>query len=349
MKHPAASRSCRSRIPPHPYDAAAKQLLSQTPILAYILKNVAVEFKDCSLEEIMETCIDPDVRTESVPVHARAARSPLTLGLRSEDNSIDEGDVWYDVLFRACIPHGDGSVGVIVNIEAQSYEPDYTLMKRAFYYCARLLSAQRGSGPAGSDYNKLEKVYSIWLLANPPHRERNTIAVYSTHETPLHGTVRRDPETYDLQTVVLVALPKPGCYNEVTGFTETMATLLSPHTSASAKIHAFEQGIDPHISLGLKEELSTMTSLGEWAIEIGIERGLEQGIAQGIERGIEQGLEKGLEQGREQGRASGIEEQTLRGLRALMRTMHLDAPAAMDALELPHEQRDHYLGLLHAS
>ena len=72
-----------------------------------------------------------------------------------------------------------------------------------------------------------------------------------------------------------------------------------------------------------------MTSLGEWAIEIGIERGLERGI--------------------EQGRISGIEEETLRSLRALMRTMHLDASAAMDALELPREQRSHYLDLLHAS
>ena len=141
--------------------------------------------------------------------------------------------------------------------------------------------------------------------------------------------MQRDPETYDLLTVVMVALPKPGCYNEEARFTETMATLLSPSTSAQSKARALEQSMGPSISLGLREELDAMTSLGEWAIEIGMERGLEQGL--------------------EQGRASGIEQATLNSLHSLMRTMHLDALSAMDALEIPADQRPHYLELLLAS
>lgn len=318
MKRPHTPRKTATTFSPaHPYDAAAKQLLAQTPMLAYILKNTTREFQNLSLEQIASACIDANVSTGDTPVHPHAVRAPLTLGLRNEDNSMDEGDLQYDVLFHAQAPGTEAPVGIVVNIEAHSYETPYPLLKRALYYCARLLSAQRGTGPAATDYGELQKVYSIWLITNPPAAERDTVAVYATGETPLRGSIRRKPEAYDLMSAVLVSLPKAGCYNSAE-FTEALATLLSPAVDAQRKMRVAEQCIGPELAAGLREELDSMTSLGEWAIEIGVERGMEQGL----------------------------EQATLHGLRALMRTMSLDANAAMNALEIPQDQRNRYGRLL---
>lgn len=305
-----------------PYDAAAKQLLACTPILAFVLKHTVAELSGCSVEEIAARLIDGEAGVDSVPVEPRALRSPLVLGQRNEDNSIEDGTVTYDVLVRVRLPDGDGSVGVVVNIEPQSYTTDYPILKRAVYYCARLLSAQRGQGRAGSDYGALEKVYSIWLLTNQDNRPDGRITTYSLQEHQTCGTGHHSRNEYDLIEAMLVELPPAGGYN---GFLEKLATLFSLETSRNEKLRALEG----ELTWGRDEAediMGRLVSMGEYAVEYG------------MEKGVEQGLEQGLEQGRE--------DATVSNLKALMTNLSLSSDQAMDALSIPAEDRKRYRELL---
>ena len=61
---------------------------------------------------------------------------------------------------------------VSINIEVQkAFYPGYDIDNRGFYYVARVISAEKGSGVfTSANYNGLQKVYSIWLMLNPPKK-----------------------------------------------------------------------------------------------------------------------------------------------------------------------------------
>lgn len=329
-----------------PYDAAAKQLLACAPILAYVLKNTVDELADYSIEEIACELIDGEVHVSDTPVDPRGVRSPLVLGLRNEDCSIDEGTITYDMILRIGLPFENSSVGIVINIEPQSYETDYPVLKRALYYCARMLSAQRGFGRAGSDYGALEKVYSIWLFTGPDSPSEGSVTTYAFHEQTVQGSMTHRRSEYDLAQVVFVRLPQAGGYN---GFLEKLATLFSLETSGDEKYRVLES----ELTWGRKEAeavVGRLVSMGEYALEYGIEkgydkgfdRGIKDGMAQGLEQGLEQGLQQGLEQGLQQGR----DDATATNIQALMANMSWDAERAMDALGIAEMDRQRYRELL---
>ena len=51
------------------YDLAAKNILSEKPVTAYLLKGVVPEFKNASLKDIAEKYIEGDIQVSSVPVN----------------------------------------------------------------------------------------------------------------------------------------------------------------------------------------------------------------------------------------------------------------------------------------
>lgn len=68
---------------------------------------------------------------------------------------------------------------LIINLEAQNIsnakQLGYDLVKQAVYYASRLISAQKGEFFIKSDYDKICKIYSIWLVESPDPGERNSI------------------------------------------------------------------------------------------------------------------------------------------------------------------------------
>ena len=196
-------------------------------------------------------------------------------------------------------------------------------MKRAIYYCARLISAQRGAGPAAHDYALLEKVYSIWLCIDAPPEEQGTIALYSIQEKNLYGSIERPRKDYDLQSAVFVGLPKNCGYNG-NEFIRTLAALFSLDTNVDEKMAALERGLGPELAREFKGDAETMGNLTEWAIETGIERGMKQGLEQGVQQTL------------------------LASIDSVMRNLSLTVEQAMDALDVPLEKRDGYRAQLAA-
>ena len=88
--------------------------------------------------------------------------------LNSEANAIKDQTVYYDIRFKAYIPNTEEPVQLIINLEIQLNDtPGYPLVTRGFYYCARMISEQYGTIFTGEHYEKLQKVYSIWICPDP--------------------------------------------------------------------------------------------------------------------------------------------------------------------------------------
>lgn len=86
-----------------------------------------------------------------------------------EDVTVTEGTIIFDIRFFAIVPKGGEHINLIINVEAQNnFYPGYPLIKRRLHYCSRMISSQYGPVFTKSHYEKVKKVYSIWICMNLP-------------------------------------------------------------------------------------------------------------------------------------------------------------------------------------
>jgi len=198
------------------YDAACKGILRKRVVLAWILKETVVEYKDCSIDDIAFKYIEPD----SINSNTFVGRNLTNIeGLSEEDTTINEGLVRYDLRFKARTPNSDEEaiVSLVVDVEAQNdFNPGYVLEKRAAYYCARQLGSQVDPDTKKVDYNILSKVYSIWICRDVPKYAENTISRYHCVKEDLFGEYNRAKESdYGLMEIIMIRLSKsPDLINE---------------------------------------------------------------------------------------------------------------------------------------
>ena len=113
-------------------------------------------------------------------------------GMDAEDKSVHEGTVTFDIRLRAIVLSFREPIALIINVEAQDkFYPGYPLIKRGIYYCCRMISSQYGREFTDSHYEKIKKVYSIWICVNPPKNRENTITRYRPVEEHLDYLMMR--------------------------------------------------------------------------------------------------------------------------------------------------------------
>ena len=303
------------------YDAACKRVLSEKAILARIMKACLAEYRDCSVRDIEEKYIEGQPQVSSVPVLPDEEGSVIS-GLDTEDKSVHEGMVTYDIRFRAIAPDSGELIGLIVNVEAQNnFYPGYPLTKRGVYYCSRMISSQYGREFMGSHYEKLKKVYSIWICMNPPKNRENTITRYRLTEEHLVGKAEEPVQNYDLLSIVMLCLGGPDGEN-YNGVLRMLDVLLSNETSEAEKRKILQDDYDIQMTRTMESEVSVMCNLSKGVMEKGIAKGMEKGRAEGMEKGI------------------------LTSIRSLMETMGWTLDQAMTALKVPEAEQQTYRSLL---
>ncbi len=330
------------------YDECCRRLLSDRMVLAWIMKACMAEYQDVSVEEIARDYIEGEPGIASVPLR----NGPLVRGMATEDPSISEESVFYDIRYVASAPSEEGLIGLIINIEAQNrFHPGYPLVKRGIYYCSRMLAAEYGTEFSNSHYEHLKKVYSVWICPNPPVRRRNTIVRYGMEELPLIGEVRSPKADYDLLSVVVVCLGDPDS-EEARGVLRLLGILLSSEVGVREKRSVLEDEFRIPMTEELESEVTHMCNLSEgvWekglrdgyekGLELGTQQGIEQGIQRGIEQGIQRGIEQGIQRGLEQGREQGIYKGTADALESLMQNTGCTLERAMDMVNVPEAWRD---------
>lgn len=263
------------------YDAEIKVALSDKQLLAWILKYSVEELKDYSIEEIKE-CIEDAPEVGSHPVVPESKKEKID-GMNTEDNVPGEGKVTYDIRFRICLRGGD-RIGMIINVEAQNkYNPGYNLVTRGIYYCARLLSSQVGDEFSTMEYEKLQKVYSIWICVNVPQNAEHTITRYKMHRVDIHGHADGNPR-YDLMELVMIHLGRGSTVEKGTKIHGLLHTILSTKLSPAEKKEILNREYDIAVSKELEGGMIQMCNLSEAIEEKALERGLEQGLEQGTIR-----------------------------------------------------------------
>lgn len=308
------------------YDAACKRLLSEKSILAWILKDCVEEYRNVPTEEIARY-IEGIPQISEVPVlPGETYTEPKIRGMGTEDASQTEGTIRYDIRFMAAVPGSIEHLELIINIEAQSnFYPGYPLLKRAIYYCSRMLSSQYGVEFSGGEYQKLKKVYSIWICMNPPVERKNTIACYSIRESNLVGAVQEDVTNYDLMTAVMICLGENK--QNPAHVLRLLGVLFSTEESPETKKRVMREEFGLQMTESMQNEVSLMCNLSK-----------------GIE---ERGLQQGLQQGKQQGIKEGTESERIRNIQMISKSLTISYEKAMDVLGITEaEERQRYLDML---
>ena len=194
--------------------------------------------------------------------------------------------------------------------EAQkSSKTSYPLIKRAVYYGSRLISAQKNTVFVNSHYEKIRKVYSIWIQMNAGKEKANTITEYSISEKNIVGAVKEKKSSYDLMTVIMVGLGDAQTADRP--ILRLLDILLSAETKPDAKKAVLEKDFDIPMTSAMSEEANIMCNLGE---------------------GI-----------REQAYEQATQAARLRDVLNLMKSLKLSAEEAIDALAVPDEERQSLL------
>ncbi len=303
------------------YDAACKRLLANKEILAWIMKSCIDEYRGCSIKDIAERYIEgePQIAHTAINADERPENSSDTIrGMSTEDARLEEGTITYDIRFLASAPVTRAPIRLIINVEAQNdFYPGYPIIKRGIYYCSRMISSQYGSEFTDGHYEKICKVYSIWICMNPPKWRKNTINRYSIAEECMVGEEREKKENYDLITAVMICLGDSEG-EHYSGIIKLLDVLLSDEQNPQEKKHILEEDFSVKMTRDLEREVSLMCNLSK-----GIE---DRGIAKGLEQGVENGL--------------------LSSIRNLMETMNWSCTQAMNALKIPEQNRERYEQIL---
>lgn len=246
------------------YGAACKQVLSERGILAYILKECASEYAGLDCKQIEQYIQDtPQIGEDSV--------EPSRIqGANTEDASLDEGTVKYDIKFTAKAPADDGAeIGLIINIEAQNkYSPGYPLEKRAVFYGSRLITGQYGREFSGAQYGKLKKVYSIWICIDVPQAMENTISKIAFEKTDVIGSATVKRENYDLITLAFVRLAKGVMVDSSSRLLSLLNyTLLNNDKTYDEKRQKLSTDFGIELTPNLEKGMAEMCNLSDGLIE----------------------------------------------------------------------------------
>ena len=244
------------------YDDACKQVLSNKSILAWILKACVREYYNYSVEEIADKYIEGEPEVSKGAVHADETAEFIT-GMNTESASMTERTVTFDIKFRTVVPDTEEAVDLIINAESQNdFYPGYPIVKRGVYYASRMISSQYGTVFTDSEYQKIKKVYSIWICPSPPDYRKNTIMSYHMTEEAIRGNVTEKPANYDLLTVVMVCLGGKDKEN-YDGLLKMLDVLLSEETGPDEKKRTLQEEFGIAMTKKLEGDVMLMCDLSK--------------------------------------------------------------------------------------
>ena len=254
------------------YDAECKALFQNREILAPLLQSVVPEYRGMPIDEIV-ACIPPGSITEDAVDDTSVAISRLP----EEESSMTEKLIRYDVRFRALNPRrSDRSIQFFLHFDVEvqnSYHPKnpaYPIIKRAIYYAAREISSQLGILTETTDYNKLEKAYSLWICNEDiPLKLQNTVTAYHFTKEDLICITDEPAVDFDLMSVILIRRGKETGTQEIFDYLQGIF---------DGNLETLNRYIDISDNEAIKERVSNVSGMGASIAK----RNYDQGISQGL-------------------------------------------------------------------
>ena len=295
-------------------DVDSKKGLRHKTLIANIMKTFIPEYKDLDIKDI-ENCIEGAEEDKT-----------FVESLNTEDNTVSDKKVIYDLLFNAHYPNNnDKEVGIKLNIEPQGKmnngEPT---ISRAVYYASRLFSNQSIKG-----YSKLKEVYSIWICGSI----KNTFVTSINHiQTNLLGNYFFKDKDYQKMHVIIIGLGvdtmnDKDAYARITNILKLVLNRNGLNTDTIR--NKLENDYDIIYS---KEDIDNM-SWSEFMKEAIEKEGYDMVLNQGIELGIKQGLQQGLQQGIQEGTLNS----TISNIKSIMSSLDISFEKATELLKIDED------------
>ena len=277
-------------------DAQIKKFLKNKKILSRILKRFVSEFKNCSIEDIEQKYIVDGTISDETPVERDLTNRDEIEGISNEDATVTEGRIYYDVIFLVSVPDESKEefIPMYINVEAQArFNRGYPLETRAFYYAARRFSSQLKSLSHETDYGKLRKVYSIWLVVGDdiPKYADGTATLYKTTKVNIVGTIDQDPDIYDKMDVIMLRFSDEAKMEDK--LMKSLQTVFSKKTSTAQKIEGLRQmGIEADKEL--EGEVADMCNYSDYIERSALREGKENAQRENVLRMSSKG--KGIDE-----------------------------------------------------
>lgn len=267
------------------YDASIKEVLADKQILARILKYSLEEFEEYDIDEIIRELDEPVVsRVRMEPGQTNASTSKVQK-TSEEDTVPGEGQVFYDIRFS--VFHGVQKIKILINIEAQmstkKSKLHYELDNRTIYYLGRMISAQKEVEFAGSNYDDLKHVRSIWICMDGADDE-DSISRICLRQESVFG---KPADLHNLDKVVGVMIRLRANENVEESKNKLISMLEELLRKEAAHIKK-KKLADKYGLIMTRETDRRVSEMCNWSEAIA-EREYNKGLKSGIERGIEQG------------------------------------------------------------
>jgi len=290
------------------FDAAFKSIMHRTDILSKLVQGLIPEMEGKDLDYV-KRCLSPD-GMERIPGRDTE--------LRNDRMGLVKADCIFDIIF----PQDEGRVGLILGVEGQGKSnPGYPITNRAMVYSSYLLSDQKDKDFKGSDYEKVKKVYAVWIMLHPKTEYRNRILRYR-----MKGACEWPPEPdftvpdMDLTEIIFVNLGKPDSElsNDMLGMLNTIFTQGLNRQEREMRLRVnYKISIDDELSdelerinmsMGSELREAIMEDMREEAYEKLYEEAREKAYEEAREQIYEEAYEKAYEEAREQIRREGREK-----------------------------------------
>lgn len=252
------------------YDEKAKRLLGNKIILAHILVKTVGEFKGMEPEEVVPY-IEGEPFINTVPSEpgltnaVKEKEGQRIVGMNTESPEINEGLARFDIIFYVRMK--DGVSQVIINLEIQKNEPaGYYILDRAVFYISRIISSQKERDFTGMDYNRIKRVFSIWVCMGIKENCMNHIHL---KDDKLLGSYQWKGRM-DLLNIIFIGIsdeiPE---HNEQYSLHRLLGTLLSMELSASEKLGIIGKEYNIPLDGKIREDVSVMCNLSQGILERG--------------------------------------------------------------------------------
>ena len=130
-----------------------------------------------------------------------------------------------------------------------------------------MISSQYGTEFSDSHYEKIKKVYSIWVCTNPPKYRRNTITAYSMNEKNIVGEVAEQRENYELLTVLTIGLGGSHGDKNYEGLLKMLEVLLSDEVLPEEKKKILKSEFDIAMTKTMEREAMEMCNLSQGIVD----------------------------------------------------------------------------------
>lgn len=172
-------------------DNAFKEVMSLADILSHTLGPLITELND----------LEPEVIKSYLPLEKEGDR---IIKLEQELPTPDGSGIRLDVLFELRIP-GNQPINVEVNLEGQAKRRlGYPMGNRALYYTSTMIHDQKGKYFKGEHYEKMNKVYSIWLMLSPRKDSMNSIVRHHMVADTIYGNNTSNDSNCNLMEIIEV-------------------------------------------------------------------------------------------------------------------------------------------------